>query len=424
MVYVELPEIGLQGEWSVSDAERTVAARLLPMLPAAPGPGADAPTRWQIVDATLCTVRDVIGDNGPLLFGGRTSGVPEEPGRVDMIGMPFAIGTLFAHVADTHRIISVNKGAAAANAYLAECVVRLEPEVAELRRLLAEAAVSDVGAYSCHEHQNGGPSLTFVEPDHGPEREVPSIDQLILGIRRLWPLVQPISAEAVIGCLDREFDYPVSGVGPQRPHWFIHDRLSVSESAALGEDPHRADDQALDVVDPWHVDPVIEAVPQLSAEVIRSWLERAQAQPSLEPETDRVGWTCLWFNATRALVSHPHVPGALWTSSASTSPADATPSIALEAAETRWIANVPCQWRDGAAWLAGPTREMRRHGVRAPITLYATNYGQVEVTIHANWSLWTEERSSGRAALIDVARTLLADGWRLDRAHEIFHELV
>lgn len=423
MVYVELPEIGLEGEWSVSDAERTVAARLLPMLPAAPGPGADAPTRWRIVDATLRTVLEVIGDNGPLLFGGRTS-VPEEPGKVHMIGMPFAIGTLFAHVKDTHRITSVNNGAAAANAYLAKCVVRLEPEVAELRRLLAEAAVSEVGAYSCHEHQNGGPSLTFVEPDHGPEQEVSSIDQLMHGIRRLWPLVQPISAEAIIGCLDREFDYPVSGVKPQRPHWFIYDRLSVSESAALGDDPHQTDDQALDVVDPWHVDPVIEAAPQLSAEVIRSWLERAQAQPSPEPQTDYVGWTCLWFNATRALVCHPHVPDAHSTSSASTSPGDATPSIALEAAETRWVANVPCQWRDGAAWVAGPTREMRRQGARAPITLYATNYGQVELTINANWSLWTEDRSPGRAALIDVARTFHADGWRVDHANEIFHELV
>jgi hypothetical protein len=67
---------------------------------------------------------------------------------------------------------------------------------------------------------------------------------------------------------------------------------------------------------------------------------------------------------------------------------------------------------------------MRRQGARAPITLYATNDGQVELTVSANWSLWTEDGSPGRAAVIDVARTLLADGWRVDHAHEIFHELV
>jgi hypothetical protein len=227
----------------------------------------------------------------------------------------------------------------------------LEPEVAELRRLLTNAAESDVGAYRCYEHQNGGPVLSFVEPDHGLDSDVSGIDQLMHGIRRLWPLVQPISAEAVIGCLDSEFGYPDSGVKPRQPHWFIYDRSDA---------PHRTDDQRLDVVDPWHVDPVVEATSQLSAEVIRSWLERAQAQSSPAPRTHHVGWTDLWFNATRALVRHPHVP----------------------------------------------------------------NYGQVELVIHANWSLWTEDGSPGRAALVEVARTLLADGWCIDQADQFFHELL
>ncbi|GAB2882996.1 hypothetical protein [Streptomyces mayteni] len=145
MVYVELPEIGLEGEWSVSDAERTVAARLLPMLPAAPAPRADASTRWRIVDTTLRTVLEVTRDSGTVLFGGR-KGVQEEPGRVDMIGMPFVIARLFAHIEDSHRVRGANGGAAAANAYLADCLTRLEPEVAELRRLLAQAAAPDVEA--------------------------------------------------------------------------------------------------------------------------------------------------------------------------------------------------------------------------------------------------------------------------------------
>ncbi|MGH3389308.1 MAG: hypothetical protein ACRDOO_10570 [Actinomadura sp.] len=262
--------------------------------------------------------------------------------------------------------------------------------------------MSDVGTVECHEHKNGGPSLSFV----APEQEVSAVDQLIRGIRLCRPLIQPITAEAIIGCPDRELDYPDGGFTPQRPHWFIYDRSSVTESGG---------DQALDVIDPWHVDPVIEAAPQLSAEVIRSWLERAQAQPSPAPRTHDVGWTDLWFNATRALVCLPDAP--------STSPG-AAPRIALEVAETRWVAEVPCQWRAGAAWVAGPTREMRRHIARAPFTLRASNYGLVELVINANWSLWTEDRSPGRAALVDVARALLADGWRLDHTGRAFPELV
>ncbi|MFI6853345.1 hypothetical protein [Streptomyces sp. NPDC050416] len=92
MVYANLPEIGLEGEWPVSDGERALAARLLPLLPAAPG--ADGPTRWDILDTSLRTVLEVIRDNGDLLFGDRTS-VTSEPGRISMIEMPFAKGRLF-----------------------------------------------------------------------------------------------------------------------------------------------------------------------------------------------------------------------------------------------------------------------------------------------------------------------------------------
>ncbi|MEU0388695.1 hypothetical protein [Streptomyces chartreusis] len=138
MVYVNLPEIGLEGEWPVSDGERTLAARLLPMLPAAPPPGADGPVRWGVVDTALRTVLQVISDNGDLLFADAAA-VTSRPGRVNMIDMPFAIGRLFNEI-DTYHRLWLSRGAAAGNEYLNSCVERLEPEVAELRRVLAQAA--------------------------------------------------------------------------------------------------------------------------------------------------------------------------------------------------------------------------------------------------------------------------------------------
>ncbi len=250
------------------------------------------------------------------------------------------------------------------------------------------------------EHKNGGPTLTLAEPGKppGPTPDESAVGRLMHGIRRLWPLVRPLSAEAVIGCHDRETDCPETGVGPRRPHWFVHDRRAAGETH----------DQALDVVDPWHVDPVVESVAELSVEALRSWLERAQAQVSPVPDTHKAGWTDLWFNATRVRA-----------------PVDApdAPDVALEAAEARWVARVPCHRREGAAWVAGPTREMRRVGARAPITLHASHYGQVEVSVSANWSLWSEEGSPGRAALLDAARGLVADGWHVEYGAEYFHEL-
>lgn len=140
MVYVNLPEIGLEGEWPVSEAERALAARLLPMLPAAPSPGADGPTRWDIIDTSLRTVLEVIRDNGDLLFGDQRS-VMSRPGRINMIDMPFAIGRMFNEL-DTFHQLYLSQGAAMGDTYLDSCVERLEPEVAELRRVLGEAAKS------------------------------------------------------------------------------------------------------------------------------------------------------------------------------------------------------------------------------------------------------------------------------------------
>lgn len=252
------------------------------------------------------------------------------------------------------------------------------------------------------EHKNGGPVLTFAEPLPGPGAGCPvsAGERLVEGIRCLWPLVRPLSAEAVIGCLDRETGYPDIGVKPQRPHWFVHDRGAARPTGQ----------QALDVVDPWHVDPVVEPVPELSAEVVGSWLERAQAQASPAPGTHDIGWTDLWFNATRALVPRPYAP-------------EATAHVALDVAEARHVAYVPFQWLEGTAWVAGPTREMRQVGARAPITLHASNHGQVELAVSANWSLWSEDGSPGRTALADVARSLAADGWSVTHGTEFFHEL-
>jgi hypothetical protein len=138
MTYVDLPTIGMVGEWEISDAERTLAARLLPMLPAAPAPGADGKTRWEAVDGTLRTVLEAVRDSGKLLFGGRPY-VTEQPGRIDMIGMPFTIARLFNEIEASHGLASMR---GEGNACLDSWTERLEPEVAELRRLLAEAAAA------------------------------------------------------------------------------------------------------------------------------------------------------------------------------------------------------------------------------------------------------------------------------------------
>jgi hypothetical protein len=139
MAYINLPTIGLVGEWTVNDAERTLAARLVPTLPPAPAPGADPKTRWEIVDTTLRTVLVTIRDNGKLLFGGRRDGIPEEPGKVDMIGMPFTLARLLNTIETDHRLAAMRDRG---NECLDSWTERLEPEVEQLRRALTEAATS------------------------------------------------------------------------------------------------------------------------------------------------------------------------------------------------------------------------------------------------------------------------------------------
>ncbi|MDT0346772.1 hypothetical protein [Streptomyces litchfieldiae] len=166
MVYVKLPTMSLDGEWSVSDPEPLVAERLLSALPAPPLAEADPQTRWGIVYDSLLTAQDVMHDHMSLLFGDRES-VTQKSGRVEMINMFFAIGPVL-HAIRTyrgfqqHRLLLdararqrrswrerwrdrlSSRGGGTANetasSMFYEQLVELERDVAELRRLLREAA--------------------------------------------------------------------------------------------------------------------------------------------------------------------------------------------------------------------------------------------------------------------------------------------
>ncbi|MFC0114300.1 hypothetical protein [Kibdelosporangium aridum] len=140
MVYVDLPELGLEGDWAVTDAERALARRIVPLLPAEPAPGADMATRWSALQSTLNTLIDVIRTEGSGLFEERGGSHTSQPGTITMIEMPFTLARWFNEVGQRHQLATSMKGVAGGNAVLADLTAEVEPEVAELRRLLTAAA--------------------------------------------------------------------------------------------------------------------------------------------------------------------------------------------------------------------------------------------------------------------------------------------
>jgi hypothetical protein len=138
--YVDLPMIGLTGEWSITVAEQTVAASLVAKIPAAPAPAADVVTRWNIAFTTLLQIRDQVRDSASMLFADRTAAVN---GKVEMIAMPFAVTRVIdgcGYYLDMLRTGGVEKQSTVA-AYLD----RLEPELARLRETLGRGGGRPVG---------------------------------------------------------------------------------------------------------------------------------------------------------------------------------------------------------------------------------------------------------------------------------------
>jgi tetratricopeptide (TPR) repeat protein len=135
--YVDLPMIGLKGEWTIAEPERPLAASLMATIPPAPGPDADVLTRWNAAYGMLAEIRDLIRDNGKSLFGDRAS-VTEVPGKVEMLSMLWAAarvineGDFWLHV--------LHRGDAKSESSVAGHLDELEPELARLRDLLVEAA--------------------------------------------------------------------------------------------------------------------------------------------------------------------------------------------------------------------------------------------------------------------------------------------
>lgn len=137
MPYAELPLMNLTGEWSAIPAEQALVKRLVAGMPAAPGPGADLYTRWDTAMDTLVHIHTVIYDNRAAMFEGRTF-ITDETGKIMLV-------TVLSAIVDTLHDCERYAAALRAREPRAETLAakwldRYEPEIAQLRRFLVEAA--------------------------------------------------------------------------------------------------------------------------------------------------------------------------------------------------------------------------------------------------------------------------------------------
>ena len=94
MPRIDLPAIGLAGDWSPQPAERTLATQLVTALPERPAPDAPVFDRWRAVLTALNMLVEFPRENGDVLFrqlDPEGKGLQSRAGVFTMIEMVFDV---------------------------------------------------------------------------------------------------------------------------------------------------------------------------------------------------------------------------------------------------------------------------------------------------------------------------------------------
>ncbi|MQA02525.1 MAG: hypothetical protein GEV07_07315 [Streptosporangiales bacterium] len=138
MAYVDLPSLNLSGEWNVTEPERAIAARLVPLLPEPVADGADVEQRWAVAYRQLGTVIEVIRTSGEELFAGHEGGITSVPGTVTMVDMMFDLVQAISG-SEPYRAY-LQTGQDRDRAVMENWLTELESELAQFLALLNQAA--------------------------------------------------------------------------------------------------------------------------------------------------------------------------------------------------------------------------------------------------------------------------------------------
>lgn len=205
----------------------------------------------------------------------------------------------------------------------------------------------------------------------------------------LRTVIQPLSADMMVGCRDRNLSLLDRSVKPPVPHWFIR-----SSSLPTGV-----------IVKPGLINARVSQAPELSEKTLMDWIQEALQQECPYAKTHQICWHHLYIDATRARIAD-EVPFAN------------RQSFVLDTDRGKF--EFPLERRNDGLWVYGPIDELF---TEPPFNLSVTNEeatGALSIHMLLHWSLWTQPDSANYAALRQALLQIVAKGWELVDYRSLF----
>lgn len=221
-------------------------------------------------------------------------------------------------------------------------------------------------------------ALQWVAPEADPiASELALAGVALAALDAFCDVVEPLAAELVLICSDRDERWPRGFTRPPRAFHY----LRASDLLAPAEVVRTA---------PTYNGAEISEMPRLDHGSLRGWIERALAQPCDQPDSV-TAWAELSVPATGARLYRDHAERTLIVQSE---------SGPLEA---------PVLTVNGARWACGPMADAE---MQPPIALtFRSEGGVVSLKIHVHWSWWTMSGSPERQALDRALDAIRRSGW-------------
>ncbi|HEY9905491.1 MAG TPA: hypothetical protein V6D43_24180 [Candidatus Sericytochromatia bacterium] len=203
----------------------------------------------------------------------------------------------------------------------------------------------------------------------------------------LGTVIQPLSADIMVGCRDRNLWLLDGSVDPPVPHWFI--QASPLPTGVI--------------VKPGLVNARVSQASELSRKTLMDWIQEALQQECPCAKTHQICWHELYIDATRARIAD-EVPFAN------------RQSFVLDSDRGKF--KFPLERRNDGLWVYGPIEELF---TEPPFNLSIRNEeGALTIKILIHWSLWTQPNSASYSALNQAISQIVAKGWKLTDSMHLF----
>jgi hypothetical protein len=229
-------------------------------------------------------------------------------------------------------------------------------------------------------------SLKLLSPGEYPNDMEWTAD-VMDAIDELRTVIQPLSADLLIGCRDKNIRWRDGNVKPPFPRWFIHES-GLPETVIL---------------EPGLKDPQISQAPELNRETLMAWIENALQQECPNSDTHETSWYDLYINAVRArIINKENLRG--------------SQSFRLETDRGEY--EFPLERRKDGLWVHSPINEFK---TEPSFNLLIINQeGALQIHINIHWSLWTINGSANHEALRQAFLRIISKGWKLTHCNEYF----